>query len=75
VSSAAFSPDGSRIVTSDGTARIWDAATAQEIALLRGHDNEVSSAAFSPDGSRIVTEDRPHLGRGDRQGDRGPTRP
>jgi energy-coupling factor transporter ATP-binding protein EcfA2 len=57
VSSAAFSPDGSRIVTAswDNTARIWDAASAREIAVLRGHENWVSSAAFSPDGSRIVT--------------------
>src|SRR5262249_44938688 len=57
VNSAAFSPDGSRIVTAsrDNTARIWDAASAKEIAVLRGHDNYVNSAAFSPDGSRIVT--------------------
>ena len=55
--SAAFSPDGSRIVTAseDKTARIWDAATAKEIAVLRGHESSVTSAAFSPDGSRIVT--------------------
>ena len=34
--SAAFSHDGSRIVTAsiDKTTRIWDAATAQEIAVL-----------------------------------------
>jgi WD40 repeat protein/MinD-like ATPase involved in chromosome partitioning or flagellar assembly len=56
VASAAFSPNGSRIVTASGdTARIWDAATAQEIAVLRGHDERVNSAAFSPDGSRVVT--------------------
>jgi len=57
VSSAAFSPDGSRIVTAsnDKTARIWDAASGTEIAVLRGHDSAVNSAAFSPDGSRIVT--------------------
>ena len=56
--SAAFSPDGSRIVTASGdkTARIWDAATGKEIAVLRGHDDaSCISAAFSPDGSRIVT--------------------
>src|SRR6516162_16684 len=54
---AAFSPDGSRIVTASGdkTARIWDAASAKEIAVLRGHNDAVWSAAFSPDGSRIVT--------------------
>ena len=55
--SAAFSPDGTRIVTAsdDKTARIWDAATGKVIAVLRGHDNIVRSAAFSPDGRRIVT--------------------
>jgi WD40 repeat protein len=54
----AFSPDGKRIVTTSddkGTARVWDAATATEIAILRGHEGNVSSAAFSPDGTRIVT--------------------
>jgi WD40 repeat protein len=57
VRSAAFSPDGSRIVTasSDKTARIWEIATGRELAVLRGHDGDVSSAAFSPDGSRAVT--------------------
>ena len=42
MSSAAFSPDGSRIVTAswDNTARIWDAATAKEIAVLRGHESD-----------------------------------
>jgi hypothetical protein len=57
VNSAAFNPDGSHIVTAsaDKTARIWDAVTANEIAVLRGHNSFVTSAAFSPDGSRIVT--------------------
>jgi WD40 repeat protein len=57
VLSAAFSPDGSRIVTAsnDKTARIWDTASGKETAVLRGHDGTVSSAAFSRDGSRIVT--------------------
>jgi WD40 repeat protein len=41
VFSAEFSPDGTRIVTAsaDKTARIWDAATGKEIAVLRGHDD------------------------------------
>jgi len=57
VRSVAFSPDGSRIITasSDNTARVWDAATAEEIAILRGHRSSVNSAAFSPDSSLIVT--------------------
>src|SRR5262245_24084904 len=32
-----------------------DAASAKEIAVVRGHDSCVNSADFSPDGSRIVT--------------------
>ena len=36
MTSAAFSPDGSRIVTAsdDKTARVWDAATGKAIAVL-----------------------------------------
>ena len=57
VLSAAFSPDGKRVVTasSDNTARLWDAETGQQVAIMRGHDKEVLSAAFSPDGKRVVT--------------------
>jgi WD domain, G-beta repeat len=57
VSSAAFSPDGARVVTAslDKTARLWDAATGKEVAVLRGHDDQVLSAVFSPDGARVVT--------------------
>ena len=72
--SAAFSPDGKRIVTAswDKTARLWDAETGQQIgAPLVGHDEHVHSAAFSPDGKRIVTascrQDRAAVGRRDRQ--------
>ena len=55
--SAAFSPDGTRIVTAsdDKTARIWDPASGKQIAVLSGHDAAVWSAAFSPDGTRVVT--------------------
>jgi WD40 repeat protein len=57
VNSAAFSPDGTRIVTAsfDNTARLWDGTTGKEIAVLRGHEGFVNSAAFSPDGPHIVT--------------------
>src|SRR6202030_2737367 len=46
----------SRIVTtsSDTTARIWDTATGEAIAVLHGDVWQVC-AAFSPDGTRIVT--------------------
>ena len=57
VSSASFSPDGSRVVTAseDKTAKVWDAKTGAEVLTLKGHTDAVTSASFSPDGSRIVT--------------------
>jgi WD40 repeat protein/serine/threonine protein kinase len=55
--SAAFSPDGARVVTGsqDNTARVWDARIGAEILTLKGHTGAVWSAVFSPDGSRLVT--------------------
>ena len=76
--SAAFSPDGSRIVTAsaDKTARIWDAATGKEIAVLRGHEDTVLFRRLQPrrlaHRHGVGGQDRPHLGRRERQGDRGP---
>jgi WD40 repeat protein/predicted Ser/Thr protein kinase len=57
VSSVAYSPDGSRIVTGswDKTAIIWNASTGAKISTLNGHSDYVRSVAYSADGSRIVT--------------------
>jgi WD40 repeat protein len=57
VLSAAFSPDGARLVTAseDRTARIWDAASAKHLATLSGHTGEVWYAKFSPDGTQVLT--------------------
>jgi TPR repeat protein len=57
VVSAAYSPDATRIVTAsiDATARIWDARTGRQVAVLDGHQANLRSAAYSPDGSHIVT--------------------
>ncbi|KAJ3874888.1 quinon protein alcohol dehydrogenase-like superfamily [Lentinula edodes] len=63
VSSVAFSPDGTRIVSGSGdhTVRIWDASTGAQIGVpLQGHDDWVSSVAFSPDGTRIVSGSHDH---------------
>jgi WD40 repeat protein len=57
VASAAFSPDGRKIVTAswDGTARIWDAVGGKELHVLKGHTNALLTARFSPDGRRVLT--------------------
>jgi hypothetical protein len=57
VTSAGFSPDGTRIVTASGdnTARVWMADGRGEPLVLRGHEDAVNWAGFSPDGTRIVT--------------------
>jgi WD40 repeat protein len=34
---------------------LWDAATGEQVAVLRGNDDAVLSAAFSLDGARVVT--------------------
>jgi WD40 repeat protein len=53
-----WSPDGSKIATavSDGTARVWDAATGETL-LVMAHEapTEVWSAVWSPDGARLLT--------------------
>ena len=56
VRSVAFSPDGARIATGseDWSAKVWEAATGQELLTLK-HDQAVWSVAFSPDGQRLVT--------------------
>jgi WD40 repeat protein len=55
--SVAFSPDGRWLASggNDGTARIWDVATGQEIHKLESGVRKISSLAFSPDGRRLAT--------------------
>mgnify|MGYP000128171588 CR=1 FL=1 len=57
INAIVFSPDGNRIATasSDGTARVWDAATGAQLLVLRGHGGSVLSAAFDASGTRIAT--------------------
>ena len=53
----AFSPDGSKIATTseDGTAKVWDASTGQELLTLAGHNGTAIGIDFSPDGKYLAT--------------------
>ncbi len=54
--SAAFSPDGTRIVTTsnDGTIRLWD-SDGLPLVVMDGDFGLLQWAVFSPDGQRVVT--------------------
>ena len=56
VFSAAFSPEGRRIVTasSDGRAKTWDTDSGRELAIFKGPTPIMRFAEFSPDGKRLV---------------------
>jgi hypothetical protein len=57
VARVAWSPDGTLVASAgkDRVARIADAGTGREIAVLRGHVGMVYAVAFSPDGRRLAT--------------------
>jgi len=59
LSYAAYSPDGSHVVTCcyDGTTRIWDTATGKKIRELQQQEEDrerVTMARFSPDGMLLA---------------------
>jgi len=56
VQQATFSPDGTKLLTSsmDGTARVWDTASGQQLTVVR-HGDAVMWSSFSTDGCRFVT--------------------
>ncbi len=58
MTSAAFSPDGTRVVTAsdDGTGRIWKAAGGGQLVVLREPNAaSLESVVFSPDGRSVLT--------------------
>lgn len=58
VTSIAFHPDGTRIVTAseDETVRLWDVETGRQLLCLRDENGWGAFALFSPDGSRLVSD-------------------
>jgi WD40 repeat protein len=62
VTSVNYSPDAARIVSGswDGTVRVWDAHSFQELAVLRGHKYRVTSVSYSSDGRRIAGASENH---------------
>jgi WD40 repeat protein/energy-coupling factor transporter ATP-binding protein EcfA2 len=57
INSAAFSPDGTRIITAsaDGTAQQWHASSGEPIGETLRHEAPINYAAFNNDGLRSVT--------------------
>jgi WD40 repeat protein len=52
-----YSPDGTQLATAgmDGIAKVFDAATGNEILTLSGHTDSIFGLAYSPDGTRLAT--------------------
>ena len=54
--SIAFSPDGTRILSSGfETVKLWDAITGSLLRTFDGHSGWVLSVTFSPDGTRVLS--------------------
>ena len=65
VRAVSFSPDGTLLASGggegfqeDGTVKLWDVATKQNIATLYGHTGAINSVAFSPDGKTLASGSR-----------------
>jgi WD40 repeat protein/DNA-binding SARP family transcriptional activator len=62
LASVDYSPDGRYLITTgqdaetqEGTVKLWDLATGDEVATLQGHSDNALLAVFSPDGNLIAS--------------------
>src|SRR5262249_23368332 len=58
----AFSPDGKRLAAAlregnvkEGTVKVWDVQTGEQLHAFKGPDKGVGNVAFSPDGKRLAS--------------------
>ena len=57
VPSIAFSPDATRLVSSENkTVKVWDSETGRVVLAFDGHASPVSRVVYSPDGKCVATE-------------------
>jgi WD40 repeat protein len=59
ITSAAFSPDGSKIATGgvEGSVRLWSLG-GEELAVMEGHQSGISEITFHPSSSSLATKSR-----------------
>jgi WD40 repeat protein len=52
-----MSPTGNRLATAsdDGSVKLWDVTTGQDVLTLTGHDGPVLDVTFRADGKRIAS--------------------
>jgi WD40 repeat protein/tRNA A-37 threonylcarbamoyl transferase component Bud32 len=57
VRGVSFSPDGKRLASAsdDGTIRVWDATTGQQLLTLKGHGDKTTCVAFNFDGQYLAS--------------------
>ena len=53
----AWAPDATRLASAgrDGSVRVWDPATGEQLQQLTGHTGRVNGVAWAPDATRLAS--------------------